>query len=227
MATENTNVHQESKEASLYSGGTPTATTLSRVNTSRSTGGAAYPRFHATGERRSDALDATRSGRSSAVFSRDDKLSEALEAFENLQLEKQNWFWNLGLLTFGMALLITGDFLYDFPSAPLTDNAFGTNDLTFTWKAIVAEYAIWYGLIVVILFVYTAAFITFDGSRWDHRCRFMFGAHDRARRLVVKYGGYLLVTVLLSVTLAFDIFLFYYPDSASRAYYQATQGLYN
>jgi hypothetical protein len=61
-----------------------------------------------------------------------------------------------------MAILIAGDILYDFPSASLTIYNWGTSDLAQNWLVIFVEYAIWFGLIALILFVYTAICVTFD-----------------------------------------------------------------
>ena len=225
LAGTNINVKVESENVSLYPTRSHTATTLSRVNTARSTGSGTDSSTHATDERRDNGLQFTRSGASSAAHPADERTSEARAAFENLHLEKMEWYRNLGLLTFGMAILIAGDFLYDFPSAPLTRDSYGTNALTYTWPAIVVEYVIWYGLIAAILLVYTAVCITFDRWLWERCCRRVFGENNRARRIGLKVGGYLLIVGLLAGTMVFNVYFFYLRDPAAIAYDEATRVL--
>lgn len=71
--------------------------------------------------------------------------------FENLELEKQSWYWTLGLLVIGMVLVVICDLLYNFPAASLTRYSNGTNDLVQSLPWIVVEYVIWFGLIGAIL----------------------------------------------------------------------------
>jgi hypothetical protein len=54
--------------------------------------------------------------------------AEALKVFEDLKLETHDWYWNLGFLVFGMAILIAGDILYDFPLGPLTSVVYDWSD---------------------------------------------------------------------------------------------------
>jgi hypothetical protein len=167
----------------------------------------------------------TRAGRSVTNPSTRPNDVEAIEAFKNLELEKEDWYWNLGLLVFGMAILVAGDILYDFPSAPLTLYGWGTGNLTQYWLVIFVQYVIWFGLIAFILFMYTAICITFDWRVWHLWCQYVFGRHRRVQHIVLKILGYAMVVFLLAGTMAFDVLLFYAADAFSAAYNLAVQPL--
>lgn len=190
----------ESKSPSLYPTRTHTTPPSSRANTLRT----------------------RRSATNLSAHQNDD---EALAAFKVPQLEEHDWYWNLGLLVFGMAILITGDIIYDFPSAPLTPNSWGTDDLALSWRAVVLEYAIWLGLIALILFVYTAICLTFDQQLGQLCCEYVFGRHRRVQYMVLKITGYAVVVFLLAGTMAFDALLFYAMNAFSAAYYVAVDHL--
>jgi hypothetical protein len=149
--------------------------------------------------------------------------AEALEVFKDLKLETHDWYWNLGFLVFGMAILIAGDILYDFPSGPLTIFSWGTGRFTTDGAAIHLEYVIWFGLIILILFTYTAICVTLDWHVCYLRCQYISGQHNQVQDIIIKIARYAVVVILLAGTMAFDALLFYAPDAFEKAYGQAIQ----
>jgi len=85
---------------------------------------------------------------------------EVLSPFQQLNLEKEEWYWNVTVLVFGMAILVIVDLLYNFPAGPLTRYGFGTNDIQKFFLLILVEYIIFYSLVGFILFAYTLNLLT-------------------------------------------------------------------
>jgi hypothetical protein len=144
--------------------------------------------------------------------------NEALVTFEVLQLEGHGWYWNLGLLVFSMAILIAADLLYNFPSP--TYQSWGTDNLARAWRAIVVEYVIWFGLIVLILFMYTGICLTFNPRLGQRYYEHIFGGHSKTQYIVLKVLRYAVLVLLLAGTAAFDVFMYYAPDTYSRLFGQ-------
>jgi hypothetical protein len=70
-----------------------------------------------------------------------------------MDLETQLWYQSLGILVFGMAILIAGDLLYNFPAAPIAQYSFGTSNLELSFGQLGVQYYIFYGLIAMVLFL--------------------------------------------------------------------------
>jgi hypothetical protein len=130
-----------------------------------------------------------------------------------MELEKQDWYWNITLLTLGMAILVIVDLLYDFPAAPLTKISFGTSDIQQNFAQILVEYIIFYGLVGFILFAYTLVLFTLV----------IFGLNSQLPKRVLKIMGYMVVLALLVGTMSFDLLLFYNNDSLSNAFWNAAR----
>jgi hypothetical protein len=148
--------------------------------------------------------------------------SSIVQYFEDLNLEQYGWYWNLGRLTFGMAILIAGDILYNFPAGSLVGAvaSTGTGYLTLQWNEIMIEYAIWFGLIGLILFTYTMICLVSSWAFWTRLMDHIFGNHGKVKRYVEKTLGYLVILILLTLTICFDTFLFYDEEQLSSDYYQ-------
>jgi hypothetical protein len=148
--------------------------------------------------------------------------STIVQYFEDLNLEQYGWYWNLGRLTFGMAILIAGDILYNFPAGSLVGAvaSTGTSYLTLQWNEIMIEYVIWFGLIGLILFLYTMICLVSSWAFWTRFMDLCFGNHENLKRYVEKTLGYLVILILLTLTICFDTFLFYDEEQLSFDYYQ-------
>jgi hypothetical protein len=149
---------------------------------------------------------------------------EEFALFEELQLEEQDWYWNITLLTLGMAILVIVDLLYDFPAAPLTKNVFGTGDIQQNFAQIVLEYLIFYGLVGFVLFMYTLVLLTLEISesyilQWC--CQNIFGLNSQWQSRLLKAMGYMVILMLLAGTMSFNLLLFYENNAFSRAWWNA------
>jgi hypothetical protein len=80
-----------------------------------------------------------------------------------------------------MAIMVSGDILYDFPSALLTKYAFGTSNLINNLPSLILEYIIWLGLNGAILIVYATVCISFDRRLGKTLCQYVFGIKSRRR----------------------------------------------
>ncbi|KAH8752416.1 hypothetical protein BGZ57DRAFT_965715 [Hyaloscypha finlandica] len=149
---------------------------------------------------------------------------DVIRRFQALHVESGD-HWGLSLLTFGMAILIAADILYDFPAADIVPKTAslipdGTAYLTALWHSLLMQYTIWFGMIGLVLFSYTVFCLGFGRSLWQCCYKAVFGQNENENREVdaKKVTKYLLVFFILIGTAAFDILLFYSPNPLSISF---------
>lgn len=74
-------------------------------------------------------------------------------------------------------------------------------------------------------FIYTLICLAFDRQTGGRCCRYIFGSASRIQDLTLMTAKYAVVTILLAGTATFDVLMFYDPDAASNAFFQAL-GIY-
>lgn len=122
-----------------------------------------------------------------------------------------------------MAVLVSIDILYAFPSATLHEFAFNTDELTRGISGLLLQYVIWFALIGVTISTYTGLCLAFYHPLrvWNPQYTPMSSKQLPQR---VRTGiEYWFIALSLAGTAIFDFVMFYSDYPISEAYYDATQ----
>ena len=139
-----------------------------------------------------------------------------------VEISESSWFYRLITLMFGFVLVIIGDILYNYPSAPFNSINPWTTEALADPKYIpvmIAQYVILLSLCALILVVFTALCLGFAMEwislpKYVLRCQLKGGYLSKQRRSIIRecLWASVLITLIMGV-ISFDWFLFNGPDA--------------